>query len=180
MKTKTLIGSETQKITHGFQWRFYRLHLNSLMWRFYYTQVRYYLRFVEFNKTTLQSIVVIICTMCSNVQQHSAHANCVYVFRMVLTVNNDPAGLCSGDVMCSLWGTNWICIYYLDEFSDLKWQLNYTVRIFSQANKTRGSYSCWTQYWSIMAVVLTVAASLQTNPAVSPRLQRVNDMQLCT
>lgn len=31
-----------------------------------------------------------------------------------------------------------------------------------------------------MAAVLTTAARLQTNPAVSPRLQRVNDMQLCT
>jgi hypothetical protein len=37
---------------------------------------------------------------------------------MILTTNSDyfpkqhqPAGLCSGDVMCFLWGTNWIYIY---------------------------------------------------------------------
>jgi hypothetical protein len=37
---------------------------------------------------------------------------------MVLTINSDcfpkqhyPAGLCSGDIMCFLWGTNWICVF---------------------------------------------------------------------
>jgi hypothetical protein len=33
--------------------------------------------------------------------------------------------------------------------------------------KTRGSYSCWTQYWCLMAVVLTTAARLQTIPVLS-------------
>jgi hypothetical protein len=43
---------------------------------------------------------------------------CICVFRMILTINSDyfpkqhyPVGLCSGDVMCFLWGTNWIYIY---------------------------------------------------------------------
>jgi hypothetical protein len=46
----------------------------------------------------------------------------ICVFRMVLTVNSDcfpkhhyPVWLCSGEVMCFLWGTNLILIYYLDE-----------------------------------------------------------------
>jgi hypothetical protein len=45
---------------------------------------------------------------------------CICVFHVVLTRNSDCfpkqhwlAGLCSGDVMCFLWGTNWIYTYYL-------------------------------------------------------------------
>jgi hypothetical protein len=45
---------------------------------------------------------------------------CICVFRMVLTINSDcfpkqhyPVGLCSGDVMHLLWGTNWILIYII-------------------------------------------------------------------
>jgi hypothetical protein len=48
---------------------------------------------------------------------------CICVFRMVLTINShsfrkqhEQVALCSGDVVCFLWGTNWICIYYLDAF----------------------------------------------------------------
>jgi hypothetical protein len=46
----------------------------------------------------------------------------ITVFRIVLTVNNDcfpkqhqPADLCCGDVMCFLWGKNWIFIHYLEQ-----------------------------------------------------------------
>jgi hypothetical protein len=42
---------------------------------------------------------------------------CVCVLHMVLTINSDsfhkrhePVGLCSGDVTCFLWGTNWMFI----------------------------------------------------------------------
>jgi hypothetical protein len=46
----------------------------------------------------------------------------ICMLRIVFTVNGDffpehhyPDDLCSGDVRCFLWGTNWIRIYYLEE-----------------------------------------------------------------
>jgi hypothetical protein len=35
----------------------------------------------------------------------------------------------------------------------------------------RGSFSCWTQYWCLMAVVLTAAARLQTTPSVPANIR---------
>jgi hypothetical protein len=37
--------------------------------------------------------------------------------------------------------------------------------------KKWGNYSCWTQYWCFVAVVMKIAARLQTSPAVSLSLQ---------
>jgi hypothetical protein len=52
---------------------------------------------------------------------------CLYVFDIILPANSDcfrkehqEAGLCTGDVMCLLWGKNWNCVYYLEEFQCLK------------------------------------------------------------
>jgi hypothetical protein len=47
----------------------------------------------------------------------------------------------------------------------------------SEWQATRGSYSCWTQYWCLMTVVLTIAASLQTTRAAS--LHTIQDQQRC-
>jgi hypothetical protein len=62
--------------------------------------------------------MVIICTTRFNlVELCILFRECVYVFRMVLTIKSDcfpkqhsPFDLCSGDVMCFLWGTNWTLI----------------------------------------------------------------------
>lgn len=54
---------------------------------------------------------------------------------------------------------------------DRKWhkQLNNIIRAFWLAKRTRGSYLCWAQSSCLVAVVLTIAAMLQTIPAVSIR-----------
>jgi hypothetical protein len=51
------------------------------------------------------------------------YTQCVYMFHMILTINSDyfpkqnqTFGLCSGHVMCFLWGTNWILIYKVSAF----------------------------------------------------------------
>jgi hypothetical protein len=53
---------------------------------------------------TLSSPVVTICTTCFNTLKLSIlPSQCIYVFRMVLTINSNsflkPVGLCSGEVM---------------------------------------------------------------------------------
>jgi hypothetical protein len=66
---------------------------------------------VEFRTT-----VVTICATWFNIKKLLILP--IYKFRMILTVNSDcfpkqhePAGLCSGDVISFLWGTNWVHIY---------------------------------------------------------------------
>jgi hypothetical protein len=65
----------------------------------------------------------------------------VCVFRRFLTINSEsfpkqhlPVGLCGGDVMCFLWGTNWTCTYYLEEIQCLKgyYWLESCVHLFSR------------------------------------------------
>jgi hypothetical protein len=60
---------------------------------------------------------------------------------MVLTVNsdffpkqNELVELCSANVMCFLWGTNWIFIYYLREIQSLKVKKNYTADVQKRAD----------------------------------------------
>jgi hypothetical protein len=52
---------------------------------------------------------------------------CIYVFRMILSINNDyflkqswRADLCHGEVLCFVWGKNWIFKYYVVEFRLLR------------------------------------------------------------
>jgi hypothetical protein len=73
--------------------------------------------------------VIIICT--THIQKlRILSTESICLFRVVLPINSDhfreqhePTGLCSSDVMCFLWGTNWICIYYSDEFQSEFWRL---------------------------------------------------------
>jgi hypothetical protein len=75
---------------------------------------------------------------------------CICVFRMVLTINSDcfhehhwPVDLCSGDVMCFLWGTDWIAIYS-DSLSWLRiWHKWIILFASSGWRETRGSYTRW-------------------------------------
>jgi hypothetical protein len=63
-----------------------------------------------------------VCTTCFNTLKLCIlPTQCICVFRMVVTINSDfypkqhqPVGLCSGDVMCFLWGTNWAYILWHD------------------------------------------------------------------
>jgi hypothetical protein len=43
------------------------------------------------------------------------HAQCVYVFRMVLTVSSIDQLIVVMETFCFLWRKNWIFLYYLDE-----------------------------------------------------------------
>jgi hypothetical protein len=90
---------------------------------------------------------------------------CIYVFRMVLTIDSDcfpkqhyPVGLCSGDVMCFLWGTNWILIYYLEEIQSLKrWAILLGPNLISSpvAWQTHQSRGITTVYWTVLVNVVT-------------------------
>jgi hypothetical protein len=61
----------------------------------------------------------------------------IYGFCVILTVNSDyflkqhqSADLCNGDVCCSLWGTDWIIKYYLDQLRIQMVKLNPLYKIF--------------------------------------------------
>jgi hypothetical protein len=65
------------------------------------------------NRLTFQSKVVTICTTCSNIIPSILAMKSICVFGVVLIISSEcyskqhkPIGLWSGDVMCSLWGTN--------------------------------------------------------------------------
>jgi hypothetical protein len=58
------------------------------------------------------------CTICFNILKLCIlPTECICVFRVVLTINSD---FCDREVMCFLWGTNWIYIQYLQEIRLLK------------------------------------------------------------
>jgi hypothetical protein len=78
------------------------------------------------------------------------------IMLVILTVNSDqflkqhyPVDLCNGEVWCSLWGTDWILIYYLYEAATLKGYKPRTVLaisvlllfIFSHSSKFSGPLS---------------------------------------
>jgi hypothetical protein len=76
--------------------------------------------------TLLSLVVSIYTTRFNTLKLCILPTQCICVFRMVLTMNSDcflkqhfPVGLCSGDVMCFLWNTNWNYIYYLEEIPSL-------------------------------------------------------------
>jgi hypothetical protein len=63
-------------------------------------------------------VVVIIYTTCFNIVKLCIlPAECIFVFRMVLTVDSDFTELYSyhRSNVCFLWGTNWIFKSYLEE-----------------------------------------------------------------
>jgi hypothetical protein len=62
--------------------------------------------------------MVTICPTCFN----NNSSFCIYLFRMILIINSDyflkqrqPVDLCNCEVLCFLWGTDWILKYYLDK-----------------------------------------------------------------
>jgi hypothetical protein len=60
-----------------------------------------------------------LCTTALTINNSSF---CIYVFRMILSINNDyflkqhqPVDLWNGEVLCFLSGTDWILKYYFEE-----------------------------------------------------------------
>jgi hypothetical protein len=101
---------------------------------------------------TLSSSVVAICTTRFNTPKLCIlPTQCTCVFRMVLTIKSDcfpkrhwPARLCSGDVICFLWGTNWIFICYLEKESVFKGLTTYVA-----LSTLKMEVTCFTKRWCL-------------------------------
>jgi hypothetical protein len=127
---------------------------------------------------TLWNTVVIICITYLNIQKlHSLPTQCIYMFRMILTINSDyflkqdyPSGLCSGEVMCFLWGTDWTVTYYLEGLHVWTMKMNIPFNLWRRLSVTMGPY--WPRAVRVsysLGIFLHSRESLRTAPLLTSR-----------